>query len=98
MGENEPIRFLLSIHLVLPGKFKVRERGVTNIVEINGAYRHERYGRIWLKSLHVMCNIKVYAMQDGRMDKQTDGQCLDGQTGAFHRTDSKDLGIYVLNG
>ena len=42
------------------------------MVEVNGTCKHGRYNKIWLKSLCVMSNIKVFAMQDGRMDGHTD--------------------------
>ena len=34
----------------------------------NGAYKHGRHEKIWLKSLCAITNIKVFAMQDGRTD------------------------------
>ena len=34
------------------------------MVQVNGAYQHDRYEKIWLKSLHIMSNIRVYAMKD----------------------------------
>ena len=36
------------------------------MAEVNGAYKHGRYENIWVKSLHVMSNINVFAMQDGQ--------------------------------
>ena len=34
------------------------------MVEINGAYDYGRYEKIWVNSLCVMSNVKVFAMQD----------------------------------
>ena len=31
------------------------------MVDVNGAYKHGRYDNIWLNSLRVMSNIKVFA-------------------------------------
>ena len=39
------------------------------MVEVNDAYNHGRCENIWLNSLHVMSNIKVFATQDRRLDK-----------------------------
>ena len=33
--------------------------------EINGAYKHGKCEQIWLKTLHVMFNFKLFATQDG---------------------------------
>ena len=35
------------------------------MVEVNGAYKHSRH-KNWLKKLHVMLNVNVFATQDGR--------------------------------
>ena len=35
------------------------------MVQANDAYKHGRYEKIWLKSLHVMSIAKVFAIQDG---------------------------------
>ena len=42
------------------------------MVETNGAYKHDRYEQIWLKSLHVMANVRVFAMQDSRLASRLD--------------------------
>ena len=34
------------------------------MAEVNGIYKHGRYELIWLNSLRVMSNVKVFAMQD----------------------------------
>ena len=34
------------------------------MVEVNGAYKHGRYEKIWFNSLRVMANDKVFAKQD----------------------------------
>ena len=36
------------------------------MVEVNGAYRRGKYEKLytWLKSLHVMFNVKVFVTQD----------------------------------
>ena len=36
------------------------------MVDINGAYMHGRYEEIWLKSLYIMFNVKVFTMQNGQ--------------------------------
>ena len=41
------------------------------MVEVNGAYKHGRYVKNWLKSLRGLSNFKVFATQDGRTDGQT---------------------------
>ena len=41
------------------------------MVEISGAYKHGKLDEIWLKSLRVMSNVKVFATQDGQLDGQT---------------------------
>ena len=33
------------------------------MVDVNGAYKHGRYEKIWLNSLHVMSNMKVFDMR-----------------------------------
>ena len=40
--------------------------------EVNGVYRHGRYGKISPKSLHPMYNVKVFAMKNGQ---RTDKSC-----------------------
>ena len=42
------------------------------MVEVNGAYKHDRYKQIWSKSLHVVSNIKVFATQNQWTSGQTD--------------------------
>ena len=39
--------------------------------EVNGAYKHGRYEEIWLNSLRVMSNVKLFATQDGWLARQT---------------------------
>ena len=34
------------------------------MIEVNGAYKHGRYEKRWLKSLCAMSNVKVFATQD----------------------------------
>ena len=46
------------------------------MVEVSGTYKHGRYERIWLKSLCIISNVKVFTMQDG----QTASQTAAGQT------------------
>ena len=41
------------------------------MVEANGAYKHGRYEQIWLNSLCVMSNAKMFAMQDSRLVERT---------------------------
>ena len=36
------------------------------MVDANGVYKHDRYENIWLYTLHVMSNIKVFAMRDSQ--------------------------------
>ena len=36
------------------------------MLEVNGAYKHDRYEKIWLRILSVMANIKVFVTQDGQ--------------------------------
>ena len=38
------------------------------MAEVNGVYKHGRYQRIWLKSLHIMLSDKVFATQDSWLD------------------------------
>ena len=40
------------------------------MVEVNGAYKHGRYEKVWLNSLHVMSNDKVFATLDGQLAGQ----------------------------
>ena len=40
------------------------------MVEVSIAYKHGRYEKLWLNSLHVMSKAEVFATQDGRMDGQ----------------------------
>ena len=35
------------------------------MIDVNDAYKQGRCGKIFMKSLHVVSNIKVYATQDG---------------------------------
>ena len=35
-------------------------------LKINGTFKHVKYEQTWLKSLSVMLNTKVFAMQDGQ--------------------------------
>ena len=51
------------------------------MVEINSAYKHGKYDKISLKSLHVMSIVKVFAMQDG---------WLAGWLKTTHNTDGHD--------
>ena len=37
------------------------------MVERNCGYKHGRYAKNWLKSVHVISNAKVFAMQDGQL-------------------------------
>ena len=41
------------------------------IVEVKGVYKHGRYEKNWLKSLHIMSNVKVFAIQDSQLVGQT---------------------------
>ena len=36
------------------------------MVEVNGAYKQGSHETIWLKSLRVISNVKVFAMQNGQ--------------------------------
>ena len=52
------------------------------MAEVNGAHQHGRYVRIGLKSLHVMFNSKMFAVQDKWTDSKLDKQasmsdCID---------------------
>ena len=40
------------------------------MLEVNGAYKYDRYERIWLKSeaLLVLSSVKVFATQEGQLD------------------------------
>ena len=42
------------------------------MVEDNGAFKHGRCDKIWLKSLHVTSNIRVFATEDSQPARQTD--------------------------
>ena len=44
------------------------------MVEVNGVYNHGRYEQIWLKSMRVMSNIKVFATQDKQMASRSTGR------------------------
>ena len=35
------------------------------MVEVNGAYKYGKYAKNWLKSLHAMSNVEVFATEDG---------------------------------
>ena len=48
------------------------------MVEVNGSYENGRNERIWLRSLHLISNTKVFAMQDQQMGRHANGQ-TDGQ-------------------
>ena len=50
------------------------------MVEVKGAYKHGGYDKMWLKSLHVMSNIKIFVMQNGQP-----AACLSGQRGEQDR-------------
>ena len=50
------------------------------MVEDNGSYKHGSYESSWLKSLPVMPNIKVFAMQDGQT---TEAQMDSSQLGCL---------------
>ena len=41
------------------------------MAEVNGAHRHGRYEKIWLKSLHVMLNVKSVYHTDTWPARQT---------------------------
>ena len=41
------------------------------MVAVDGAFKHGRYDKIWLKSLRAVSNVKVLATQDGRTDGRT---------------------------
>ena len=40
-------------------------------VEVNGAYKHDKFGNIWFEILCVMSNFKVFAMQDHQPASRT---------------------------
>ena len=40
-------------------------------VEASSAYKHGRYKRIGWKTLHIMFNMRVFAMFKGQTDRQT---------------------------
>ena len=54
--ENEA-EVLLCAHLVTPkhsqGQWKWNKK-----IKVNGAYKHNRYKQVWLKSLNVMSDLK----------------------------------------
>ena len=61
----------MCVDLVTPTKVNVTVM-VWN-VEVNGVYKHGNYERIWLKTLHVMSNVKVFGgEQSASMADMTD--------------------------
>ena len=44
------------------------------MVEVISAYKHGRYEKNWLNSLHVMSNVKVFAIRDCKLASHPDGR------------------------
>ena len=63
------------------------------VVKVNGSYKHGRYDKIWLKSLHVMSNIEVFATQDKWTDSLTVGW-LSSQMNTTHCIDLYDAHMH----
>ena len=60
-------------------------------VEVNSAYKQGRYGRMQLKSLHIMSVLNIMLC---RMDGQTDNSWLSGRT---NKTDYTDPYVTHIN-
>ena len=56
------------------------------IVEVNYAYKHSRYEKIWLNSLCAISNVQVYATQDGQPADQPGRR-----TNTIHYLDPYDI-------
>ena len=60
------------------------------MVEVNGAYKHGRYEKIWLHTLCVMSNLKVFATQNRQTDGQTAGRPAGQTNTTYYYTDPYD--------